>query len=212
MCSSAVRGAAAAAVLVLTGLLPAQQHLSPKEALELAFPDAAIERTTVVLDQAQQQRLGKLLGSQWQTAVVFPYVATRAGKRVGTGFFDTHRVRGQLETLLIAVGADGAVLRVEVVAFHEPARYQPKPGFYEQFKDRKAEGDKGVAAVEPVAGATLTVQATISATKRILALWRELGGRAEPAPTPGPKPEPAPQPAPSLGKRPAQTRSGGGMP
>lgn len=186
-------------LVLLLAAAAAAQLPTPKEALALAFPGADMQRQTVTLDAVQQQRLGEVLGSRWDAAVVFVYEARRKGKLLGSAIFDTHRVRGQRETVLIAADATGKVQRVEVVAFGEPERYRPDAQFYRQFDGRTLGGDKDheVAKVTPVAGATLTVHATIAAVQRALALFAELRTPPPEAPKPDHKPEPQPAQKPS---------------
>jgi len=182
MCSS-VRVLCAAALLAGAAALAAQNLPTADEALQLAFPGAKVERTTVALDDGQRARIQKDLQKDQQRELkldeiphaVFPYVARRDGVVVGTAYFDAHRVRQQRETLMVVVKPDGTLGRIEVVAFGEPREYLPRRPFYEQFPGR---GGQGAAPLDRdlklVAGATLTTQATIAACQRVLAVHRVL--------------------------------------
>ncbi len=184
------------ALLLSAGALRAQELPTPAEALALAFGDAKVERTTAVLDEAMRKKVA----AGEAPVVVFPYVATRDGKVVGTAYFDTHRVRQQKETLMVVVDPHGAIVRVEVVGFAEPREYLPKKAFYDQFPGRRLGGKQPLEKdLRLVAGATLTSRATIDASKRVLAVHGVLqeaeaakqkdgkdgGGRARDAPGPG---------------------------
>jgi len=156
-------------LLLLGAVLRGQELPSPAEALALAFPGAKVERTTAALDEAMRKKAAALAGEV--SAVVFPYVATKDGKLVGTAYFDTHRVRAQKETLMVVVAPDGTIARVEVVGFAEPREYLPKRLFYEQFVGRKLDAKQPLEkGLRSVAGATLTSQVTIDASKRVLAV------------------------------------------
>lgn len=147
--------------------------LSVDEALALAFPGCAVERGTIYLTEAQRARATELAGEELPSAVVHPYVATRDGASCGTGYFDTHRVRTLAETLLVAIDADGAVARIEVVAFAEPPEYLPRAEWYDQFDGRALDPELALRrGIRPVAGATLTARATTAAARRALALHR----------------------------------------
>jgi hypothetical protein len=153
--------------------------LSVDEALALAFPGCAVERGTVYLTEAQRARATELAGEELPSAVVHPYLATRDGAPCGTGYFDTHRVRTLAETLLVAIDVEGAVARVEVVAFAEPPEYLPRAEWYEQFDGRALDPELALRrGIRPVAGATLTARATTAAARRALALHRVLAEAA----------------------------------
>src|SRR5262249_21992701 len=145
------------ALLLLAVALRAQELPTPAEALALAFGDAKVERTTAVLDEAMRKKVAAAAGEA--PAVVVPYVATKDGKVIGTAYFDSHRVRQQRETLMVVVGPDGAIARVEVVGFAEPREYLPKKAFYGQFPGRRLGGKQPLEKdLRLVAGATLTSQ------------------------------------------------------
>lgn len=174
---------AVALSLALTALAPwapgsapsglAAQTLSQDEALRLAFPGADIQRRTAYLDAGQLSRASELAGSEAEveSGVVTYYVAARGGVHVGVAYFDAHRVRTLPEILMIVVGADHRIKRIEVVRFSEPPEYLPPGGWLGQFTDRALDADlshkRGIANIT---GATLTARAVTSASRRVLAL------------------------------------------
>lgn len=151
--------------------------LTKQEALELAFKDCEVTRSTVTLTKAQREQVTRLTGKDPGKSLVYPYVATKDGKVVGTAWFDVHRVRTLRETLMIVVGPDGKIRRIEVLAFGEPTEYMPRPSWYAQFVgkglDKTLTLKKGI---KKVTGATLTARATTDAARRTLAIhqvWLE---------------------------------------
>lgn len=157
----------------------AESLLSLDEALALAFPGCAVERTTVYLTGAEAARAGELAGEPLPSAIVHPYRAARDGAPCGTAYFDTHRVRTLAETLMVAVTPAGEIARIEVLAFAEPPDYLPRVEWYAQFPGRALDEDLALRrAIRPVAGATLTARATTDAARRALALHRALAERA----------------------------------
>lgn len=159
----------------LAAALPTQQ-----EALALAFPGAQLTRKEHFLSEAQgrqaQALAGLPLSGLWQIA----YEARKDGRLMGVGFFDTHRVRTLNETALVAVSAEGRVLRVEVVAFHEPEEYRAKEAWVKQLEGRKLDAELSLKrGIRPLAGATLTANALTDASRRSLALWQVLYGTAK---------------------------------
>lgn len=152
--------------------LPTQQ-----EALALAFPGAQITRKEHFLTEAQakavQEKAGTALSGLWQVA----YEARRDGKLVGVAFFDTHRVRTLNETALVAVSAEGKVLRVEVVAFREPQEYLAREAWVHQLEGHRLDPELSLKrGIRPLAGATLTAHALTEAARRSLALHHVLYG------------------------------------
>jgi hypothetical protein len=159
--------------------------LSVDEALALAFPGCTIQRGTIYLTQEELRTARQLAGTELASAVVFPYRAHRpdAGERLcGTAYLDTHRVRTLAETLMVAIDAEGEIVRVEVLSFDEPFDYLPRDEWYAQFAGRALTGETELGrALRPVTGATLTARATTDAARRALALDRVIAARRAPA-------------------------------
>jgi hypothetical protein len=177
--SERLRTAACAAVLLLCGTaVPAKLFLSQPQALELAFgPGAAVERQSHFLTSEQVARARELAGAgvQVEGALVTRYVGRKDGRLLGTAYFDTHRVRTLPETLMIVVGLEGKVARVEVLTFGEPEDYLPRPAWYGQFQGRALDRELAVSrAVHGVTGATLSARAATEAVRRTLALHQVL--------------------------------------
>lgn len=157
--------------------------LTPDEALKLAFPGCTIERRTEYLDKEESKRVETLAKVELEGRVVRPYVATKDGKLVGTAYFDAHEVRTKSEVLMLVVGPDERLKRVEVLSFAEPLEYLPKGAFYAQLAGKKLGDELAVGRdVRGIAGATLSANAATGAARRTLALHRVLAERA-PAPT-----------------------------
>ena len=164
--------ALAASALGTTGLR-AQTLRTQAEALELAFPGAAIERRTAYLTDAQLDRARRLAGEDVEVdqGIVTYYTARRAGRPVGVAYFDTHRVRTMAEVAMVVVAPDSRIERVEVLKFMEPPEYRAPEGWIEQIEGRPLDDDLSLkAGVRPLAGATLTARALTRAARRILAL------------------------------------------
>ena len=157
--------------------------LTVEEALALAFPECRIERATEYLSPAEAERVATLARSELAGRVVRPYRAYLEDKLVGTAYFDAHRVRTKNEVLMLVVGPDERLKRVEVLAFAEPLEYLPKTSFYAQYAGRalddRLELERGIRGV---AGATLSAESATAASRRALARHRVLGERhARPA-------------------------------
>jgi hypothetical protein len=172
----------ALAAATLATAAGARVLLTVEEALALAFPGAAVERRTVYLTGPQRSRIEELAGGELASAIVHPYVATKEGELVGTAYFDSHLVRTLAETVMVVVGPDGSVGRIEVLAFDEPPDYLPRVEWYRQFDGKPLDAELELRrAIRPVVGATLTARATTDAARRALAIHRVLAERTEPA-------------------------------
>ncbi len=156
--------------LLLQAGLPTAQ-----EALALAYPGAALIRHEHFLTEAQAQQVKQLAGVPLLGLWTVAYEARKDGKLVGVAFFDTHLVRTLQETAMVALGADGRILRVEVVAFREPQDYMAKAQWIKQFEGKALTPDlKLQGNIRPLAGATLTANALTDASRRCLALGQVL--------------------------------------
>jgi hypothetical protein len=164
-----------AAGFLLAAPAGATVFLTQDKALALAFPaGVTIKRTTVFLTDAQLARARVLAGAgvDVASALVVRYVGVDdKGRTVGTAYFDTHRVRTLEETLMVVVGPDGRVSRVDVLAFGEPPEYLPKRGWLDQFLGRTLDDELSVKrGIRGITGATLSSQAATDAVRRVLAL------------------------------------------
>ncbi|HEY0781874.1 MAG TPA: FMN-binding protein [Thermoanaerobaculia bacterium] len=160
----------------------AKVFLTVDEAVKLAFAGCEVAHRTAYLTPEQVKRARELSGEEVPSALISYYVATRNGQPAGTAYFDTHQVRTQPETLMIAVDPQGKVTRIEVISFREPEDYLPKGVWYEQFLGKSLNRDLEIKReIRPVTGATLTARATTSAVRRVLALHQVIQEAAKPA-------------------------------
>lgn len=165
--------------------------LTVEEALDLAYPDCEVARSTVFLDEDQLRQAQEAAGVEVESGLVYPYRAdcggddggASGGNSGGTAYFDSHRVRTLPETVMVALDADGNVLRVEVLAFREPEDYIPRDVWYRQFDGEALDDELDLKrGIRGVTGATLTARATTEAVRRVLAIHRILSqDTSEPA-------------------------------
>lgn len=164
------------------------QILTQDEALALAFPDAdAIERRTAYLDDAQLQRARDLAGASVdiRSTIVTYYVAMSDGRPSAVAYFDAHVVRTLDQVLMVVVGPDARIRRMETVSFREPPEYRAPDGWLELFDGRALTPELSVRGDIPtLTGATLTALAVSNAARRVLALHRVVSplGAGEGAP------------------------------
>ncbi len=175
----ALAGVALAGALATAAGAPvsaAPVYETREEALARAFPPpATVERKTYFLTPAQRERASREARSPVEGSLVVAYAGRGPAGPVGTAYFDTHPVRTMTETLLVTVRPDGALAKVDVVAFAEPEDYLPRPAWLELFTGRRLDGELTVGrGLAHVSGATLTTNATAAAVRRVLAIHRVL--------------------------------------
>ena len=146
-----------------------------QEALALAFPGAQLVRREHILSESQAEKVKAASQSELPGRWIVAYEARHEGRLVGVGFFDTHRVRTLNETLLVAVSAEGRILRVETVAFREPSEYLAKEAWIRQFDGMGLDPTLTLnGTIHPLSGASLTARAMTDAARRCLALYQVL--------------------------------------
>lgn len=152
------------------------------EALAAVFPGAVIEAERVFLTERQMKEVTEIAGVEIESALVARYVATLGDTVLGRAYADTHVVRTKRESLLISLEADGSVRRIDVTAFLEPRDYLASEAWLRQYDGRPLDDDLALQrAIRPIAGATLTANATNAAVRRVLAIDQVLeAARTEP--------------------------------
>jgi hypothetical protein len=150
---------------------PALGQISRESALAAIYPGTEIRADRVVLTEAQVKEAREISGVDVPSSLIARYTAVQDGKVIGRAYVDTHRVRTKNESLLIALDEIGRVKRVEVTAFLEPPEYQAARAWYDQYNGKALTADLRLhRAIRPVAGASLTAQATTDAVRRVLAI------------------------------------------
>lgn len=152
----------------------AQERLTQEEALRLAFPaPLVIERRTAFLADSDLARARAIAGPEVEMTqrVITYYVARRDTGAVGAAFFDGHRVRTDQEVVMVVVGSDGNVARVEVLRFDEPPEYRASSRWLDQFRGKSLNDELAVRrGIANLTGASLTSRAIVRSVRRVLAL------------------------------------------
>ncbi len=157
----------------LAGAASAAQggRITREEALAAVFPGAVVEAERVFLTEQQMAEIAETAGVEIESGLVARYVATRGETVTGRAYVDTHVVRTKRESLLISLEADGSVRRIDVTAFLEPPDYLASERWLRQYDRRPLDDDLALQrAIRPIAGATLTANATNAAVRRVLAI------------------------------------------
>ncbi|MBI4444292.1 MAG: FMN-binding protein [Acidobacteria bacterium] len=161
--------------LLAHGDVSGAEFATREEVLALVYQGASIKSETVFLTAEQKKRAEEIAAVSIPSPLIARYIASRSGKEVGRAYLDTHIVRTKKESLLICLGADGEVRRIEVTAFLEPPDYRATPAWYRQYEGKALTPDLRLERqIRPVAGATLTAVAATQAVRRVLAIDRIL--------------------------------------
>jgi Na+-translocating ferredoxin:NAD+ oxidoreductase RnfG subunit len=157
--------------VLVTSSVVAKVFTTQDDALSRAFPGAEIRRNSVFLTGKQVERIEKQGRIKLRSPILVIYEAFRDGGRIGTAYFDAHRVRTLPETLMIIVDLENRICDINVLEFKEPPEYLPRPTWYKQFLGRKLDSELSMGrGVDGVTGATLTARATVNAARRALAI------------------------------------------
>ena len=170
------------AVLLAMGSARAEVLLSMDEALALAFPACEIRQRTFYLTHEQRTAAAELASVPVVSSLVRQYIGVCDGGWAGTAYFDTHPVRGLPSTLMVVVGTDDALARVELLSFQGPDDHRPPPSFYARIHGMELNRKLAVrrSALRPVSGATFSSRAAVEAARRVLGLHRVIRASDEP--------------------------------
>lgn len=165
--------------ILLLGLLLASAgseatvYYSREEAFQLAFgADATVEPLSLFLSDAQTARIEQLARTRLDSQLYTFYVGKRGGQLLGYAAIESHTVRTHPEALLYVLSPTGELTRIEVLAFHEPPEYQPPPRWYAQLLKRPLDALRLGQGIDAVSGATLSSQAAVDSTRKVMALYQ----------------------------------------
>ena len=183
-CSRAV--ALAVGLFLTGGAAEVRAQLTLQEALAGAFPPpATVERRTAFLSAQDLNAVQADAGRDAPATqrVVTYYLARQDGKPVGVAYFDNHRVRTLNEVVMIVVepghrgkGGKDRIRSVEVLRFAEPPEYHASDPWLDQFKGKSLDPELSLRrSIANMTGATLTSNAIVRATRRVLAIHGRIG-------------------------------------
>lgn len=152
--------------------------MTQEQALASAFPAGSrVVRQTFFLTAPQISAAKKESGVDFQDQLIVRYAGYAGDRLLGYAYFDAHRVRTMPETVMIVVTPDATVDRVDILSFEEPMDYFPKRRWLDQLLHHKVDRDLSLqGAIRPISGASLTGQAIVNATRKILAIHNALAG------------------------------------
>lgn len=150
----------------------AQALMTREQAIALAFPGARTVRCTWVLTDAQAQAIEKAAQVKLRSRILSATLAARGDTLLGATFVDSRRVRTMPAVFAVAVARDTTVLRVDVLAFHEPPDYRPPERWLSLFGKRKLDDRLWPRRdIHALSGASLTTRSVTEAVRSALAAY-----------------------------------------
>ncbi len=161
------------ALLALAGVTQATVFYSKDEAFELAFgKDAAVEPVSLFLTDEQAEKIEKIAQVKLDSKLYSLHVGKRGGQVLGYAAIESHNVRTQPETVMIVLSPVGELVRVEMLAFHEPPEYQPPARWFERLYKRPLQDLRLGQGVDGISGATLSSRASLDGIRKVMAVYQ----------------------------------------
>jgi Na+-translocating ferredoxin:NAD+ oxidoreductase RnfG subunit len=146
---------------------------SKEEAFELAFgAGAGVETLPVFLTDEQINEVEHTAKVKLESKLFTFYQGKNRDQIVGYAALESHTVRTQAETILIVLSPDGELIRVEMLAFHEPPEYQPPAHWFEKLYRRKPAEFYLNQGVDGISGATLSSRAALDSVRKVMSIFQ----------------------------------------
>ena len=156
-----------------SSLVLATVFYSKEEAFELAFGTGAeITDHQVFLTDEQTTQIEQIAKTKLDSQLYTFFEARRNGKTLGYAVIESHTVRTQPETLLIALSPKGELIKSEILAFHEPPEYKPSSAWFATLLGKPANDLRQNQGVDGISGATLSVKASLEGIRKALAVFQ----------------------------------------
>ncbi len=160
-------------LLGLATITQATVFYSKEEAFELAFgKDAEVEPQAVFLTDEQAEKIEKMAQAKLDSKLYTLHVGKRDGQVLGYAAIESHNVRTQPETVMILLSPTGELVRVEMLAFHEPPEYQPPSRWFERLYKRPLQELRLNQGVDGIAGAMLSSRASLDGIRKVMAIYQ----------------------------------------
>jgi hypothetical protein len=151
----------------------AEVYYSKDEAFELAFGQGAtVESLPLFLTDEQAAAVERIAKVKVEARLFTFYVGKRGDELLGYAAIESHTVRTQPETVMIVLSPAGELVRLEILAFHEPPEYKPPARWFERLYRRPLDELVLGHGVDAIAGATLSSRASLDGARKVLAMYR----------------------------------------
>lgn len=141
---------------------------------EFVKPKCKQTKENIYLSKEERAQIEKMSGTKLYGGLALRYVTNCPGKKPTYHYVDSHIVRTLNETVVLTIKEDKMDSFI-LSSFNEPPEYIAPKKWYAQFKG--ADGKEILRAreqIDALSGATLTVNASIQAVNKTLALHKYL--------------------------------------
>ena len=160
-------------LICFTGMTQATVFYSKEEAFELAFGKGAeVTDHQLFLTDEQTAQIEQLAKTKLDSQLFTFFEARRNGQILGYAVIESHTVRTQPETLLIALTPKGELMKSEILAFHEPPEYKPSSAWFATLMGKPVSDLRQNQGVDGISGATLSVKASLEGIRKALAVFQ----------------------------------------
>lgn len=146
---------------------------------EISASTCSKKKENIFLTKEQRKKIESLSETKLYGGLALRYVTSCENEEIVYHYVDSHIVRTLNETVVVSIKND-QVINYVVSSFSEPPEYKAPQKWYMQFIGKKP--NKALKAYEDIdglSGATLTVNSSISAVNRILAMHKILAAQSE---------------------------------
>ena len=159
--------------LILSTDSLAEVYYSKDEAFELAFGSgASVEAVSLFLTDEQAANIERTAKVKLDSRLYTFHRGMRGGQVLGYAAIESHTVRTQPEVVMIVLDNAGQLVRIEVLAFHEPPEYKPPTRWFERLYRRPVQDLVIDHGVDAIAGATLSSRAALDGARKVLAIFK----------------------------------------
>ena len=146
---------------------------------EFSKDDCTQKKENILLSQAERESIEKMSMTKLYGGLALRYITKCSNGKIAFHYIDSHIVRTLNETIVVTIEEE-KIDSFIVSSFNEPPEYIAPKKWYAQFNGTK--GDQVLRAreqIDALSGATLTVNASINAANKILALHKLLKKRTK---------------------------------
>lgn len=151
----------------------AEVYYSKDEAFELAFGQGAVvEPLSLFLTDEQAAEIERAARAKLDSKLYTFHVGKKGDAVLGYAAIESHTVRTQPETVMIVLDPKGELVRVEILAFHEPPEYKPPARWFERLYRKPVQElvlDRGI---DGIAGATLSSRAALDGARKVMTIYQ----------------------------------------
>ena len=143
--------------------------------LEDQFPKCERTKENIFLTKQQHKNLEQLWGEKVYSKLALRFKIKCGDEVLRYSYVDSHIVRTLNETVLITIDEQNKIERYQISSFMEPTEYKPPTKWLKQLLNRTILKNYRLGyEVDALSGATLSAQASVKTSRKILFLHKIL--------------------------------------